>query len=30
MTLGFALAVVGHGRNPRNGDPDEGDHGDRL
>jgi hypothetical protein len=28
MTLGFALAVVGHGRNPRAGDPDEGDHED--
>ena len=28
MTLGFALAVVGHGRNPRAGDPDERDHGD--
>jgi len=28
MTLGFALTVVGHGRNPRAGDSDEGDHGD--
>jgi hypothetical protein len=28
ITLGFALAVVGHGRNPRTGDPDEGDQGD--
>ena len=25
MTLGFALAVVGHGRNPGAGDRDEGD-----
>ena len=29
MGLGFALAVVGHGRNPPTGDPDEGDDGDR-
>lgn len=29
MALGFALAVVGHGRNPRNGDPDDPDEGDR-
>ena len=28
LALGFALAVVGHGRHPRAGDPDEGDHGD--
>jgi hypothetical protein len=25
MTLGFALAVVGHGRKSGAGDPDEGD-----
>lgn len=29
MSLAFALAVVGHGRNPGTGDPDEGDDGDR-
>ena len=29
MSLAFALAVVGHGRNPSTGDPDEGDDGDR-
>lgn len=29
MSLAFALAVVGHGRNPRTGDPDEGDDEDR-
>jgi hypothetical protein len=28
MTLGFALAVVGHGRNPRTGDSDDGDRED--
>ena len=28
MTLVFALAVVGHGRNPGAEDPDEGDDGD--
>jgi len=28
MTLGFVLAVVGHGRNPRTEDPDEGDRED--
>jgi len=28
MILGFALAVVGHGRHPGAGDPDEEDNGD--
>jgi hypothetical protein len=28
MTLGFLLAVVGHGRDPDAGDPDEDDKGD--
>ena len=28
MTLGFLLAVVGHGRDPRAGDSDEDDEGD--
>ena len=28
MTLGVLLAVVGHGRAPDAGDPDEGDEGD--
>lgn len=28
MALGFALAVVGHGRHPRTGDPDGSDQGD--
>ncbi len=29
MTLAFLLAVVGHGRGARAGDPDEDDEGDR-
>jgi hypothetical protein len=29
MTLGFLLAVVGHGRDPRADDPDDDDEGDR-
>ncbi|MFI5325600.1 MAG: hypothetical protein ACHQ7H_05150 [Candidatus Rokuibacteriota bacterium] len=29
MTLGFLLAVVGHGRDPGAGDPDEDDHDDQ-
>lgn len=28
MTLGFLLAVVGHGRDPGAGEPDEDDEGD--
>ena len=28
MTLGFLLAVVGHGRDPRADDPDDDDEGD--
>ena len=28
MALGFLLAVVGHGRDPRAGDSDEDDEGD--
>ena len=28
MTLGFLLAVVGHGRDPAAGDPDGDDEGD--
>ena len=29
MTLGFLLAVVGHGRDPRADDPDDDDESDR-
>ncbi|HEX9478449.1 MAG TPA: hypothetical protein VGA90_06795 [Methylomirabilota bacterium] len=29
MTLGFLLAVVGHGRDPGPGDPDDDDESDR-